>query len=256
LLERLYKPYSGKKIEKKTLDEIQQRIDSELRTLMIDELKIDPDQIEHGELLLLYTYVRQAAQKVLTYDRQLVPFEMVGHEVEIKGLRIPMEVDNLPFITLKGKIDRVDIVNGRYRFSDYKTGVSGLKKNDAAYIKPFPKMMELDQGKYHHLAIQLGLYAWANHEAGKFQDRGGIQIGHYVIPQMHQPADYDHRFRMGKKKFVEDLSDHYSDIRDSLGQIIGQLLDSEMPIVQTSHTNHCSYCPFQQLCKRQDAGWF
>ncbi len=256
LLEKLYEPFKGKKIKANTLDEMQERIDGELRDLMIEDLKVDPDQIERGELLLLYTYVRQAVQKILDYDRGLLPFEMVDHEVNMGGLRIPIKIEGLDYITLTGKIDRVDIVQGYYRFSDYKTGVSGFSQKSAAEIGPFSKMMEPDQKDYHDLAIQLGIYAWANHEAGKYQDRSGIQIGHYVIPEMHDPAEYDDRFHIGKAKEPLDLAEHYSDIRESLTQIIGQLLDPETPIVQTSHTNHCSYCPFQQLCKRQDAGWF
>jgi len=256
LMEKLYKPLDGQTVTETLLTELQSHVDEQLREIMLEELKVDADQLQRGELLLLFTYVRQAAQKVLAYDRTLLPFQMVGHEKQIEDLRIPIDIEGLDYITVKGIIDRVDIVGGYYRFSDYKTGNSGYDSKSAAEIFPFTKMMEPGQKKYHSLAIQLGLYAWAHHESGLLQDRSGIQISHYVIPEMHEPTRYDHRFRIGKKDPMDNLQPHYDDIRESLTEVLRHLLDTEQPITQTDHTNFCGYCPFQQLCKRQDAGGF
>ncbi len=256
LMEELYKPHEKKTVDAEIIDQLQSAIEPTLRKMMMTELQVDADQLERGELLLLFHYVKQGAGHILAYDKKIAPFVMDEHEKEIDGLSIPMEIEGLDSIKINGKIDRVDIHQGYYRFSDYKTGISGLNNKKAAEIKPFSKMMEPGQKDYHSLAIQLGLYAWAHHESGLLQDRSGIQISHYVVPEMHDPQTYDHRFKFNNSDPLDSLNEQYDDIREGLTAALEPLLDPNQPIVQTPHTQSCAYCPFKQLCKRQDSGYF
>jgi hypothetical protein len=256
LMEELYGSYEKKTVTAEVVEHLQAAVEPTLQRLMMTELMVDADQLERGELLLLFHYVKQGAEHILAYDKKIAPFVMEEHEKSIEGLKIPIDIDGLDYIKINGKIDRVDIYQGYYRFSDYKTGLSGFQNNQAAEIKPFSQMMEPGQKDYHSLAIQLGIYAFAHRESGLLQDRSGIQISHYVLPEMHNPSTYDHRFNFKKSDPLDTLDEQYDDIREGLTAALAPLLDPDQPIIQTPHTKFCAYCPFKQLCKRQDAGHF
>jgi len=77
-----------------------------------------------GKNYLAFEIAKQFVLNFLNYEISILK---TGKKIIIKGLEVPLEiehfVDDLGFkVKLKGKIDRIDEVDGVMRITDYKTG--------------------------------------------------------------------------------------------------------------------------------------
>ncbi len=147
-LEKLYTPYLNQIL----LPEDIYKMQKEALKVIENEFKEKfGSYYNQGKNLLAFHAVKEYVSIFLQKEKELVK----ENELVVKGLEQELsyetKLDSLP-IKLKGKIDRIDSLNGQLRIIDYKTGrVDDGKLN----IKNLDKFFE---NKDYKIALQLMFY--------------------------------------------------------------------------------------------------
>ncbi len=156
-LEEFYKPLEGKFLTINDLAVMQNKIDFQLKNQFKQEYaKLN---ITNGKNLLIYEVAKQYIHKFLKAEEKLLnkgaQLKIIAIESNLKTkLDIP-ELDAPVYI--KGKVDRIDELDGELRIIDYKTG--RVTKNDLV-------IMDWDvitQDYKYSKVIQVLAYAYMQH---------------------------------------------------------------------------------------------
>lgn len=189
-LEQLYLPFLNKTLR---IEDLKQMVD-----LVEDEVaqqfnnSYSSTAITTGRNFLAFEIAKQFVLNFLNYElgelRQ-------GKVIQILGLEVPIEMQHHVNaidmnIKLKGKIDRIDQVNGVFRIMDYKTGKvssSQLKINDWSlmgadekYAKSFQVLtyayLYLNKNKLalKELSLESGIVSFKNLKDGFMSFNGGL----------------------------------------------------------------------------------
>lgn len=121
-LEELYKPYLDRPLTLQDIDEIALLADDEVMRQFIKEYK--EGEIKKGKNLLAFEVAKRNVHNFLKLEKQQLA---QGDEVKILSLENEfkrwLEDERLPYpVLLSGKIDRIELRNGKIRIVDYKTG--------------------------------------------------------------------------------------------------------------------------------------
>ncbi|WP_103865774.1 PD-(D/E)XK nuclease family protein [Aquimarina sp. I32.4] len=157
ILETFYKPIEGKFLTIEDINKMRTQIETELKKEFKQEYtKLD---ITQGKNLLIFEVAKQyiynflkTEEKVLNSGRQL---KIISIE---SNLKTKLHIPELGFpIYIKGKVDRIDELDGQVRIIDYKTG--RVSKNDVV-IMDWDLITE--DYKYSKV-IQVLAYAYMRH---------------------------------------------------------------------------------------------
>ena len=186
----------------------------------------------------VYIYVK----RTLEYDRDNVaPFIYHASEERLGGEReLYLPLANGLQVRFKAFIDRIDYANNILRIIDYKTGSDAVEA--ASVDELFDKRAERLPGAIMQVLLYCKLYAIA------YPDR------HYKM----RPLIY--RVRKAFSDFVPILKiakydvGYYNDVKERyeelLNNILEELFDESTPFAQTQEIEHCKYCDFKTICKR------
>ena len=153
-----------------------------------------------------------------------------------------------------GRTDRIDRFGGLTRVIDYKTGqVSGgdlrvpvrhHSDSDIEYLRMIPEK-----------ALQLLLYKYLYLKKDTTLPPDQV-IG--AIHGLRYPSSIEFSLTKTSPKnddvdadptFLDDAS-FIHDMEAMLEALVGEMLDTEIPFVQTEDHNKCEYCDFKLICKR------
>ena len=141
-------------------------------------------------------------------------------------------------IKLSGRADRIDLVDGKIRVIDYKTGL--VEDTNGKVSKDHTDLFKM-QEKAIQLMIYKYLYVKMNGDVNPDDVVPGIialqKLSHGLFTLN---IDKDHDFNLG---FVDSFEDYLIDA-------IGNLLDTEQDFIQAEDESHCKYCDFKVICKR------
>lgn len=214
------------------------------------ELFKDKQQSHHNYNGLQYinretvkTYIR----KLLEYDRNLGPFQVLGLE---KKVSYPMCVQQGEWkweFSLSGIIDRLDKVkkdgSELIRVVDYKTG----KKKDSDPVDMdevfSPKTSVSKHGDYY---LQSTLYSMI--------ERKNLSVGE--VPVKVRPAllyiqkmydkDFDPLLCLGKEPLETDAQ--FRDFSSHLQSLLEEILNPQTPFTPTDDQDRCRNCPYSRMC--------
>ena len=120
-LEAIYKPFEGCLLDKTALLEAKEGI----RPIVHQQFTkfYAADSLKSGQNLLVFNVIVQYLQNLVENDL----LHIKSHEIKILGIErellTTIDIPQLGFpVVLKGKIDRIDMVDGQVRILDYKTG--------------------------------------------------------------------------------------------------------------------------------------
>lgn len=121
-LEELYKPFIGRLLTQKDLEDCYPKIAAEVITQFKNEYK--EGEINKGRNLLAFEVAKRNVYNFLKLEQEAL---LAGDTVQLLALEAPLSrtlVDErLPFpVTIAGKVDRIELRNGKIRIIDYKTG--------------------------------------------------------------------------------------------------------------------------------------
>ncbi len=189
-LEQLYFPYLNKFLERNNVRLMMSHLEDEVERQF--KKSYSSISIASGKNYLAFEIAKQFILNFLNYE--LNELEK-GKKIKILGLEVPMDmqhsVNGLDFqIKLRGKIDRIDEVNGVSRIMDYKTGKvasAQLKINDWSLIstdEKFSKSFQVLTYAYmylntfklslNELSLETGIISFKNLKEGFMSFNGGM----------------------------------------------------------------------------------
>lgn len=171
-LEALYKPFQNNYLSEETITGMTSQVPLLAERFFRDQMK--GADIKTGKNLLAFEigkhYILQSIQEDLKLIQQGGSLKIISVEEKFEAL---MPLSGLPFqVKIRGKIDRVDQLNGITRIIDYKTGsqitASSLK------IKDWSSLTN-DYHKYHKcFQILCYAYLWRANHPNTSSVEGGV----------------------------------------------------------------------------------
>ncbi len=131
-LENFYKPLETKFLTIAELGKMKDRVDDEIRNQFKKEYSAL--NITQGKNLLIFEVAKRYIFNFLKSEEKLLNSGAQLKIISIESsLKAPLHIPELDFsIYIKGKVDRIDELNGQLRVIDYKTGK--VTKNDVVLM--------------------------------------------------------------------------------------------------------------------------
>ena len=245
VMELFYKRITEQKrtklIEESDLLTSETSIEKLIDEVFIETYGLEPGKpvVYEGQRLVVYEIVKRFAQRIIEMDRAYSPFVMEALEQE--GLSYEMKLGNSPgFVTLSGKIDRVDRKDDVVRVIDYKTG------RDKLDFESVPSLFSREERR-NKAAFQTMLYALlykANHHS----------TGSRIVPGLINRMNlFDRNFQFGLKvgkNYVDNVDPLIPEFEQHLKLLLEELFDPNVPFDQTTNIETCNFCPYQNICYR------
>lgn len=196
-----------------------------------------------NEAELFGKVIGRIVRRVLEFDRTLTPFEYLGSEIKKV---CSVDYGGSQPVNFKFVIDRLDRVNGKLRVVDYKTGSVNLKLDDIADLF-------IGNNGYKY-AFQLLLYSVLLEQEFDLDEAISPVIYNMVrMSAKRWETSRDKRPDASITVGNESVSDHRdleNDFTEGLKNMLADIMNPDKPFMQTDDPEHCTYCPFVQLCGR------
>jgi len=244
----LYKPLYGKKCDAKTIHTIRKNQDlvhQAIKQAFADEYFIKKrinEEDFRGKNLIIKRVIEQYVDGILTYDSQSVPSAIQSTEEKYFTSIKPEGVD--AELRLGGYIDRLDILNGRLRVVDYKTG----KRNSE--FSTVESLFSRNDKKRNSAVFQTFLYSWI---LSKEDPQLPVQPVLFYIRDIYQP-DYSPLIIQSEnriKNYVSNFNDYAGEFENGLVNLINELYNANISFTQTSDIEQCKRCPYNEICLRE-----
>ncbi len=202
--------------------------------------------VEHGKNHLIYKvslflvkqYIKQEAEELKSGENPKASLKIISLEQLFESI-LTWDISGKEHqVKIKGKTDRIDIMEDTIRIIDYKTGSvqsAELKVKSWDKLTGDPKMAK---------AFQLLVYAYLffknNESAGR-----KIQTGNITMRKISEG------FKMVKLPEEQEIDQESMKIfEEMLKSLLEKILDPALPFVQTEDPENCTYCPFTSICTR------
>ncbi len=203
-----------------------------------------------GRNIIAAEIIRKTALKILKFDRQYAPFKIIGLETSTKDgytLDYPVESNGRKILVgLKGKIDRIDLKQGKIRVIDYKTGKD---KREFANVE---SLIDRENDKRNKAVFQVFFYsylfmntyngAYDQIEPGLFNSRDLFDENfnwQIIQKEPRSPATDVSEFRQFLAQFEYILS-----------QLLTEIWNPDIPFDQISDEKKCRFCAYKEICGR------
>lgn len=214
-LQSLYEPFKEKQLKKADIEVFLANYETELHHQFSKHY--NADAIKKGKNLIAFEIAKQQCERFLKQELKSIE----NHELQIISIeetrKIPLKVKNLDFpIFLKGKADRVDLLDGTFRIIDYKTGKVQQNElvvenewdnftEDYKYSKAFQVLFYglLFKDEAKHKTMESGIFSFKNLNEGflKFGKKTGK--GHQ---KEHEISDeIMHDFEMHLSELIQEI---------------------------------------------------
>ncbi|MDR1602980.1 MAG: PD-(D/E)XK nuclease family protein [Tannerella sp.] len=240
-LEMLYQPFCGATV---TADLLKLAAREQALTDIIARAFADvcfhTDRVQPlgGQHYLTGEVIRKYVLKILERDAKMTPFLYVGSE---KRMQETLRLPDGRKVRLKGFIDRMDEAGGIRRIVDYKTGV----KKTLEY-KSVERLFDRTAADRPQAVMQVFMYAWMY---GVRNPQPVCPVVYYVrelfLPTF-DPAVYEER----EKAPIADFTPLRDAFESCLRTCLDEMLNADIPFVQTADSKTCGYCPFAGICGR------
>lgn len=208
-----------------------------IQTLLLPGNK--PNNTYLGEHIIYYNVILTYLTQLFRYDLLHTPFTMVGMETDRS---IMLHIDNPAgslTIRVGGRIDRIDIMDGKLRIVDYKSGRSNsqeVKSLDQVFIP------SKNRNGYY---LQIMLYALAQllHENPEYP----VMPALFFVGKAADDKEYDPSLKLGNMA-IEDFTDYAEEFLERLKTVLSEIFNPQVPFTQTCHPDTCKNCPYYMLC--------
>ena len=251
-MQELYKPYKGKKVDEKTIDNMIEN-ESHIEKLIKDgfvefQFKNNQNIKITGQNLLIFNVIKDYVIKTLRRDQARTPFKYCASE---ESYEMKFEYEPKNSVTLKGIIDRVDETQDGVttHIIDYKTGRSVGRD-----FETVEELFDPKRNKNVKAIRQTFLYGilYKNYSNEKHLKINKLQPLVYEFQNLD-----DNVIRQGKKgakkeskKIVDDFSEHEAKYTEKLKETLKEIFDTSKPFTCTDDTQNCEHCDFRNLCGR------
>ncbi len=244
VMENLFNDFVGREVSVNVLSGLQNntvRIQKEIveafRKVVFHSDK--PQQLL-GNNFLIGSIIERYVKQVFEIDKKSSPFTYRNSEEKINDLFL---TTNGLKVNLKGSIDRVDEVGRKVRIIDYKTG-SGNSMFSAVN-----ELFDPLQKNRPKAVMQVFLYAMLY---GRKHNTELIMPQIYYLREIFNNFDANiiHKPEPKVTDKVENYGDFSDDFEKGLNELIEQIFDTTTPFEQTKIEDHCTYCEFKEICRK------
>ncbi len=199
-----------------------------------------PKNEYYGEQIIYYNVLLKYLTNLLRFDLGHTPFRMEGMEVD-RTVELTIDTSSGP-LTLRtgGRVDRIDIMDGKCRIVDYKTGnshVDGATGMEQIFVP---------SAKRNGYYLQTMLYALA--ELLHQEPTHPVVPALFFVGKAAKDTEYNPILKLGKTP-IEDFADHAEEFMEGLKAVLTELFDPQTPFTQTEQKDQCTYCPYRMLCQ-------
>lgn len=248
-LELAYADAVGEWISPEALQRIRSKLDQSWQGAI--KQCFPQHDFDQGVNVLTARMGKQFLEEYLTGELERVPhgrLRLMGQELSA--------VTTLDYhglnLTFKGKMDRLEDLGNMRRIVDFK---SGMLHHDGKELQ-LQNLESCFDGD-HNKAFQLLCYAWIFHR--ETAQTGFVLPAQGAILPLQQarngpvclglPSSEPNEAPAHENLITEA---HLEAFEDLLLERLGAFLDPEQPILQTSDTKRCAYCPYNRFCQRTD----
>lgn len=219
---------------------------------------------------MMVDFVEKVLQKDINDIKQGQPFSFVAAEYQIasagrNGTGHQWRVNDSHTVNIDMLIDRVDMLSdGSLRFIDYKTGDDmNVLPGSRGRITPMDNILG---GNHDYQAVfQLLFYALVYSEMRPGEAHRRIVPSIYRLNAAFKEfakKEYLQKFEndgiyIGKNRIIWNDNTGESDFdrdefRARISALIDDIFDPDVPFVQTPDRDHCKFCPYKTICRRED----
>ncbi len=235
-LEKFYSPLQGKTLTADFISDLQKKIPSEVKQQFENTYSKIP--LTRGKNLLIFEVAKRYVSNMLKMELKEIES---GKEIEIlnieSNLTSQLDIEGLNYpVKLKGKVDRVDRVNGILRIIDYKTGKVEQKQLE---------IIDWDylSSDYDKFGKPFQVLMYAKMLLDNTPAQGPVEAG--VISFKNLKPGF---LKFGKKsgsrdKYPNFMIDHNTleNFQIQLKNLILEICDPEVPFIEKEIKNYGNY---------------
>ena len=254
IMEQLYLPFDHD--EKRTVSgediaHLEKRVDTEICLAFTKQFGSEGDDFKfEGHNILAKEIIKKMILKVLEYDKQRTPFDIVGVEADDKKgfvLNSGIEIGGSPVeVGMKGIIDRIERKNDVTRIVDYKTG------KDEKHFSDIQSLFDRENKVRNKAVFQTFFYGLLYMESPIGYPSLPIQASLFNIRELFD-EDFSPLIRQKIGKANEDITDiriFLDEFKAELKSLLQEIYDPDILFSQTDDIKKCGYCPYAGICNR------
>ncbi|ACE05864.1 hypothetical protein Aasi_0460 [Candidatus Amoebophilus asiaticus 5a2] len=252
VMEKLYAPLQiarkGSMVQKNDLEKLKSQLQAIIAEVFSNALYSNHILQWGGEHLIEQEVMQKVVNKILEIDKKHTPFTLVGIEVgKQQSLMIHFRLTSDKVVALSGIIDRIDQKQDSIRVIDYKTG------GDEKYVEQISNLFDRSTAQKTKVIFQTFFYAWlfkkhANNSAYKIMP--GIVNTRSAFNTNFDPRLMVKQVDTKDYRYIEDITPYQSEFETGLELLLQEILDPQIPFIQTEDHFQCATCPYKRICER------
>jgi CRISPR/Cas system-associated exonuclease Cas4 (RecB family) len=206
----------------------------------------DPENTKiEGRNTIVRDIIVKYVREIIIRDVSYAPVRIIDMEHKI-NTRLPVKINGVDsWVSVGGKIDRIDYTGDLLRIIDYKTGRVEQE------IESIEVLFDRNIKERKSEILQVILYAKLI-LSSKQELTNPVIPGLYPIMDLNKD-DFDYRIKIGparKKEILADFRDFNDEFTLKLKELVEEIFNKDIPFSQTLIVDKCRYCPYRRICHR------
>ncbi len=254
VMEQLYLPYDkdgNRTVSKEEMKKMKKNVASEINKAFAKQFGVQDERFEfEGQNILVREIIQKMIFKVLEYDSQRAPFDILGVEADDKKgfvLNSEIEIDGSPMqVGMKGIIDRIEQKDNTVRIVDYKTG------KDAKSFPDVPSLFDRENKTRNKAVFQTFFYGLLYLESPIRYNSLPIQASLFNIRELFN-ENFSPLIQIKKGRSNQDIQDirvYLDQFNEELKNLLQEIFDKDIGFSQTDDLKKCDYCPYVGICNK------
>lgn len=254
IMEQLYLPYDkegNRTVTKEEINKLKMNVVPEISKAFSKQFGTQDGQFKfEGQNILVREIIRKMVLKVLEYDSQRTPFEILGVEADDKKgfvLNSEIEINGAPIqIGMKGIIDRIEQKDDIIRIIDYKTG------QDAKTFPDIYSLFDREHNTRNKAVFQTFFYGLLYLESPIGYPPLPIQASLFNIRELFN-ENFSPLIQINKGRSKQDIVDirvFLEEFDEELKNLLQEIFDKDISFSQTDDLKKCGYCPYAGICNK------
>ncbi|MBU0568068.1 PD-(D/E)XK nuclease family protein [bacterium] len=232
VMEKLYQPFAGKGIlGKREFDHLEKNLKATLENVFRENF----GQIRGEPYLLKEMAISRLSRYVEKEKKNAGKISIISTEEDLSCL---LKLRDGAVVRLTGRADRVDKIEEEYMITDYKSGKNLEGHSFNAFDQVFSRREEM---KGAVQSLQLPFYILLYQRTHSIAHH---RINSKLISLATTKERPLFKKEMDRKEFLEEV------FLPSIKNLIGEILNPDIPFVRDEKSSTCQYCPFPVFCRK------
>jgi hypothetical protein len=254
IMEQLYLPFDQdgfRTVSLEVFPKLKSRVDEEISLAFGKQFGAQDEKFEFtGQNILAREIIRKMVLKVLEYDEQRTPFDILGIEADDKKgyvLNSGIDIQNLSMkVGMKGIIDRIERKDDVVRIVDYKTG------QDSKSFLDIVSLFDRENKSRNKAVFQTFFYGLLFLESPIGYSDLPVQASLFNIRELFN-EDFSPLIQQKNGRSaveVYDVRPFLGEFKRELDNLLAEIFNPSVAFTQTEDVKKCGYCPYAGICNR------